>query len=446
MTDASVGRLGVGSRPNAIAGWLLAGTAGLAVLANLAAGRLLDAGFGVLVVALSVAPAVALRRRDAVPPWEVIGVAAVPVLASALSIGGLTGAFDLGVYLAVAALSVLLAVDLDLLSTVELTDRFAVFFVATTTLATAALWALVRWFVGLALGVAFPETLHQLMIELVGAAAAGLLGGLAFAGYVHRSDRHRRRLPDAVVTPGDRPTGRLGRSPARPGGTGEGSSSAWPEGRFLGLSPTRQRQATRALQVGLAAIVALGLLERDTGVVVNAGIGLGATFVPAILNRDYDVPLDVRLTLWITLAVFAHAVGTVRFPGSPADVYQRVWWWDHLTHLLSASVVAVVGYAVARAIDANAEALELPPRFLFVFLLVLTLAFGALWEILEFSISAGSRLVGTTSVLTQYGLADTMNDLLFDALGGLLVAVAGTAYLSDFTERLAAWWAERPRE
>ena len=77
---------------------------------------------------------------------------------------------------------------------------------------------------------------------------------------------------------------------------------------------------------------------------------------------------------------------------------------------------------------------------------MITLTFGVFWEILEFSVSAIASLTGTTSVLTQYGLADTMRDLLFDMAGGLLVAVGGTIYLTEYANRLAAWWAHEDYE
>ena len=40
-------------------------------------------------------------------------------------------------------------------------------------------------------------------------------------------------------------------------------------------------------------------------------------------------------------------------------------------------------------------------------------------------------------MLTQYGLEDTMYDLVFDTLGGLIAAVWGAAYLTDVTGALA---------
>jgi hypothetical protein len=54
----------------------------------------------------------------------------------------------------------------------------------------------------------------------------------------------------------------------------------------------------------------------------------------------------------------------------------------------------------------------------------------------QFALGGLGSLLGGTSILTQYGLSDTMLDLLFDALGGLIVAIWGGAYLSDVTAAL----------
>jgi hypothetical protein len=129
--------------------------------------------------------------------------------------------------------------------------------------------------------------------------------------------------------------------------------------------------------------------------------------------------------------VFLHGLGTL-------GPYRSVWWWDHVTHALSASVVAGTGYAAARAIDRHTEEISLPPRFLFVFILIITVAFGVLWEVLEFGIGQGAAALGTDRVLTQYGLDDSMLDLVFDVVGALLVASFGTAYLTGVTDDIVA--------
>lgn len=199
----------------------------------------------------------------------------------------------------------------------------------------------------------------------------------------------------------------------------------------LGVSPATQRRVAWLLQVGLVGMFFIGIERRDPGVIVNAGVGLAVAQLPPLLERDHEIPMDPALTLWITGAVFLHALGTVGIPGSGLSFYRSVWWYDHVTHALSASVVAAASYATIRAIDLHSEDIHLPPRFTFVFVLLFTIAFGVFWEVVEFAIAEVAALIGSTSVLTQYGLEDTMMDLLFDVLGGVVAAVWGTAYLTD---------------
>ena len=199
----------------------------------------------------------------------------------------------------------------------------------------------------------------------------------------------------------------------------------------LRVGQRRQKQAAWAMEIGLVGILSVGLYQGSTTVVVNAGVGLLVTQLPPVLERDYDIPMDPALTLWITSAVFLHAFGVLGLPGSETNLYGSVPWWDHLTHALSASVVAGVGYATARAFDAHTEDIVLPPRFTFVFILLFVLAFGVFWEVIEFGLGEAARAAGNRALLTQYGLDDTMLDLVFDTIGAVIVAVWGTVHLTD---------------
>ncbi|EFW93258.1 hypothetical protein ZOD2009_05322 [Haladaptatus paucihalophilus DX253] len=198
----------------------------------------------------------------------------------------------------------------------------------------------------------------------------------------------------------------------------------------LGISEHSQRQLTRLMELSLIGIFFVGMDRGNLGIMINSALAFAITLVPAVLKRDYQIPMDAGLTLWITTAVFLHAVGTL-------GPYQNVWWWDHVTHMLSASLVAGVGYATVRALDAYNPDVYLPPRFMFVFILMFVVAFGVIWEVTEFAVSGLGSILGGRAVLTQYGLEDTMLDLLFDTAGGLITAVWGTAYLTDVTGALA---------
>jgi len=173
-------------------------------------------------------------------------------------------------------------------------------------------------------------------------------------------------------------------------------------------------------------------MERGSvGVTVNCTVGLLVFQLPPLLERDYGVPMDPRLVLWITSAAFLHALGTVGIPGTGATFYRTISWWDHMTHALSSSLVAGAGYATVRAVEEHSDGIYLPDRFIFVFILLFVMAFGVFWEVVEFVIAEVAAVTGGPRVLTQYSLGDTMKDLLFNLIGGVIVAVWGTAHLTD---------------
>ena len=212
----------------------------------------------------------------------------------------------------------------------------------------------------------------------------------------------------------------------------------------LRISERQQAWASWLMETALVGFLFVGIYTGEVGVAVNSAVGLAVTQVPALLEREADFSMDPALVLWITAAVFLHALGTLGLPGTQS-FYQSVPWWDHLTHALSSSIVAGAGYAFARAVDEHGESVSFPPAFLFAFLLLVVLAFGVLWEVIEYGIGAGATLLGTGSVLTQYGLEDTMLDLVFDAVGGVVVAVWGTAYLVGVVDELRAVFERRAR-
>jgi hypothetical protein len=212
----------------------------------------------------------------------------------------------------------------------------------------------------------------------------------------------------------------------------------------LGIGSRWQVRLAWGMEVVLVGLLLVGIWDRDTGVVVNTAVALAVTQLVPILERDYGIPMDPALTLWITGAVFLHAVGVVGVPGSPTNLYQDLPWWDHLTHALSASVVAAAGYATARAFDLHSPEVRIPPRFMFAFILLVTLAFGVLWEVIEFGLAELAAVVGGEPVLTQYGLADTLLDLVFDTVGAVLVAVWGTAHLTGVAGAIAGQFGGPP--
>jgi len=183
------------------------------------------------------------------------------------------------------------------------------------------------------------------------------------------------------------------------------------------------------MQVLLAAIVAYGAVFGQPKAITNGGLGLFVTFVPAILKRNYDMPLDPWLGVWITSAVFLHTLGSAWF-------YAQIPWWDHLTHALSASLIAGAGYTTLRAVDLHSDEISIPSRFAFVFILVVVLAFGVVWELFEFALDIVADETGISMPLAQFGLDDTVLDLMYNSVGALIVATFGQAHLTGVAERV----------
>lgn len=195
-------------RANATVAWLLVGFVGFVVVASLATADLLWAGFAGVVAALALVPAVAYRDPQVMLPWEVLVLAALPLIGRTFATVPLTSQF--ATYLAVAALALIIAVELHLFTPVLMTPSFAVLFVVIATMATAGLWAVARWALDVTLGTAFlldpalseAEIETRLMWEFVYSTAAGVVAGLIFEGYFRRRAQLEGRLPEDVEVTG----------------------------------------------------------------------------------------------------------------------------------------------------------------------------------------------------------------------------------------------------
>jgi hypothetical protein len=204
---------------------------------------------------------------------------------------------------------------------------------------------------------------------------------------------------------------------------------------------SRTTVLVRLLQGVLLGILGTGLLISNVSVIVNAALSLLVTAIPAVLERDYAVQLDPAIVVWITLAVVLHSAGMV-------GLYDAVWWWDHLTHTFSGALVAAVGYAVASSLDQYADSVVLPPTFLWLFVFLVTVATGVVWETAEMAGREVARAGGFEPLLIVYGIDDTILDLVFDVVGAAVVALlarhgGGRAVLQNFAASLDRWSVER---
>ena len=181
---------------NAILAWLL-----MVVLAGVFVESLADLDYRwILLVAVVGAvvclPPVAYREWRVMLPWELLVVALLPILVRGL-VGGTVG--TVATYISLAALALLVVVELHMFTSLTVTHWFAVVLVVLTTLAVVGVWTIFRWAADLYLGTSFLADNEALMIEWLSVAFAGLVAGVAFDTYFSRRDRQLWRAIRGVI-------------------------------------------------------------------------------------------------------------------------------------------------------------------------------------------------------------------------------------------------------
>jgi hypothetical protein len=408
---------------NAILSWVILSILVFLTFVDFMNGRYTWGILSSFAICIILLPAVFFKNLSIMPPWYLLMLVALPIVGNAIDYQLFSSSIPH--YISVATIALLLAAEINWFTSVKMDHKFAILFVFITTLAISGLWYLMQWLLDTHIGTSFildgrsKEAVNTaVMYEFMYATVSGIVAGLIF-GWYFRS--RGGSTPSIVRFPSKDEQDVPAYTSARP---------PEPIRKLLSISKKKLELATRVMQACLLIMMFVGIYLKDTHVVLNAIIVLGITFVPIVLTHKYYISLDPSLALWITLAVFLHTLGTVSF-------YETVARWDNLTHALSASVIAAAGYVVIRAIDIYTDDLYIPPRFMFVFILLFVLAAGVIWEILEFLTDEMVAKFEMDAFLTQHGIDDTMRDMFFDLLGALVVAAWGAAYLSDMSYRLA---------
>lgn len=204
MAEVKVDQLLRDARLNAGLAWAITGVVGLVAVEGHLSGDVLWGTFALVVLALIVVPPLAFRSPQTMLPWEVLLLACLPIL------GRTFATFDvsnrIATYLSVAALALVIAVELHTFTTVRMSPSFAVAFVVIATMAVAGIWAWTRWASDIWLGTAFLETLGEdedaieraVMLEFVASFIAGIVAGFVFEFYVRRTATIGPRVPDSV--------------------------------------------------------------------------------------------------------------------------------------------------------------------------------------------------------------------------------------------------------
>lgn len=166
---------------NAALAWVVLAVLALIAVERALSGELLWSGMAVAVILVGLVPPVVSRRPTEMLAWEVLALAALPAVARSFDV--LVGPMT---YLSVAAMALVVAVEIDAFTDVEMTPGFAVAFVVVVTMAVAGLWTVARYFSDVYLGTTLIVDQNSVMWDLVAATAVGVGAGIVFELYFRR--------------------------------------------------------------------------------------------------------------------------------------------------------------------------------------------------------------------------------------------------------------------
>jgi len=147
------------------------------------------------------------------------------------------------------------------------------------------------------------------------------------------------------------------------------------------------------------------------------------TFGVSLLPLFVERVLRIHLSIFLQTVYVAFVFGSM-FAGEVWGMYSRIWEWDDTIHLISGLLIglgAVLGITLANYRHKSLH-LVLWLQSLLVFCFVSTVS--VVWEIVEFT---SDQVFGTFSQGND--LPDTMTDLVFGIIGGLMVAILYALHL-----------------
>jgi hypothetical protein len=170
-------------RTNAALGWTFAGVTAAVGIAAAVTGALAWAGLWFLLALVVAVPAMRTGNWKTLVPWP------LPALGAAAAVVQGVGLYpELTGYVAVASLALLVVVELDVFSSVEMSRRFTVVFAAMTTMAAQAWWTVVQFVSDWWFGTTFLRSQTELQWDIVAVTVVAIVVGGFFVWYFERID------------------------------------------------------------------------------------------------------------------------------------------------------------------------------------------------------------------------------------------------------------------
>ncbi|MDZ7744413.1 MAG: hypothetical protein U5K77_01485 [Candidatus Saccharibacteria bacterium] len=153
--------------------------------------------------------------------------------------------------------------------------------------------------------------------------------------------------------------------------------------------------------------------------------------LPAFISSKISIKLPVEFDLILALFVYLSV-----FLGSVGGAYYQFWWWDAMLHISAGFILGFAGF-LALYLNMRQRKIRAGRWFIGICIFLFAVALGAIWEIYEFVVD------GLLGFNMQRDLDDTMWDMIVNAVGALVVAVAAVQYIDKPKRGFIAPWVHR---
>lgn len=176
-----LGKLADTHRGNAIFAWLMTAVVIVGAVESFLTNEFLWAGFALFIAGVIAVPAVITWEWSAMVPWPLLAFTALAVILRA------TGYYlELAGYVAIATAALIIVIELDQFTRVELSQRFAIMFAILTTMAIQALWVIAQYYSDTWFGTTFLRSQVELQWDFVIVTVVGIFCGVLFGWYIGR--------------------------------------------------------------------------------------------------------------------------------------------------------------------------------------------------------------------------------------------------------------------
>ncbi|MGQ4557155.1 hypothetical protein [Halobellus sp. GM3] len=184
-----------GERTNAVIGWGLLLVAGYVAVDMVRDGSVLWGAFAALIAITAATPAGATRDWSAMVPWPLVALVTAAVLTRRVGLYP-----DIAGYAAVSGLALVVVVEMEATTLVEMSRSFAVFFAVLTTMALQTWWTVAQFYSDRWFDTQFLTTQTELQWDFVAVTVVAVLAGGFFQWYLEQFDHvgtHRHPIvPD----------------------------------------------------------------------------------------------------------------------------------------------------------------------------------------------------------------------------------------------------------